>query len=65
MWSLGTRLAEETDKIPKPIVKLGKIPIIHHIIIIISFGFNDFILCAGYKHQKILKYLKIFKILKL
>ena len=29
---LGTRLAEETDKIPKPIVKLGKIPIIHHII---------------------------------
>ena len=62
---LGTRLAEETDKIPKPIVKLGKIPIIHHIINYYKFfGFNDFILCAGYKHQKILKYFKNFQNIK-
>ena len=56
---LGTRLAEETDKIPKPIVKIGKIPIIHHIINYYKFfGFNDFILCAGYKHKKIFEYAK-------
>ena len=29
---LGTRISEETKKIPKPMVKIGKIPIIHHII---------------------------------
>ena len=62
---LGTRLAEETDKIPKPIVKIGKIPIIHHIInYYMLFGFNDFILCAGYKHKKIFDYFKNFKNIK-
>ena len=59
---LGTRLAEETDKIPKPIVKIGNIPIIHHIInYYMSFGFNEFILCAGYKYKKILIIFKNFK----
>lgn len=62
---LGTRLAEETDKIPKPIVKIGKIPIIHHIINYYKFfGFNDFILCAGYKHKKIFEYFKNYKNIK-
>ena len=62
---LGTRLAEETDKIPKPLVKIGKIPIIHHIINYYKyFGFNDFILCAGYKHKKIFEYFTNYKNIK-
>ena len=62
---LGTRLAEETDKIPKPIVKIGKIPIIHHIINYYKFfGFNNFILCAGYKHKKIFEYFRNFQNIK-
>ena len=62
---LGTRLAEETDKIPKPLVKIGKIPIIHHIINYYKyFGFNDFILCAGYKHKKISEYFTNYKNIK-
>ena len=62
---LGTRLAEETDKIPKPIVKIGKIPIILHIINYYKFfGFNEFILCAGYKHKKIFEYFKNYKNIK-
>tara|TARA_B100001123_G_C15257887_1_gene1005410 strand:+ start:124 stop:318 length:195 start_codon:yes stop_codon:yes gene_type:complete len=49
---LGTGLAEETDKIPKPMIKIGNLPIIQHIINYYkSYGFNDFILCAGYKKK--------------
>ena len=47
---LGTRLAEETDIKPKPMVEIGGMPIIWHIMKIYSYyGFNDFIICLGYK----------------
>ena len=47
---LGTRLAEETDVKPKPMVEIGGMPIIWHIMKIYSFyGYNDFIICLGYK----------------
>ena len=54
---LGTRLSEETDKIPKPMVKIGDKPIIWHIMKYFQFyGIDDFILAAGYKKQKIEEY---------
>ena len=47
---LGTRLAEETTMRPKPMVEIGGRPILWHIMKIYSaHGFNDFIICLGYK----------------
>jgi glucose-1-phosphate cytidylyltransferase len=63
---LGTRLTEETKKIPKPMVKIGKLPILIHIMKIYSFyGHKDFIICAGYKYQEIVKFFKNFLDFKL
>ena len=54
---LGSRLQEETVKRPKPLVKIGKKPIIWHIMKIYShYGFNNFIICLGYKGMMIKKY---------
>ncbi|WP_026605483.1 glucose-1-phosphate cytidylyltransferase [Methylobacterium sp. 285MFTsu5.1] len=51
---LGTRLAEETSIRPKPLVEIGGRPILWHIMKIFSSqGFNDFIICAGYKSYMI------------
>jgi glucose-1-phosphate cytidylyltransferase len=47
---LGTRLSEETDIRPKPMVEIGGKPIIWHIMKHYShYGFNEFIVCLGYK----------------
>jgi glucose-1-phosphate cytidylyltransferase len=47
---LGTRLAEETSVRPKPMVEIGGKPILWHIMKIYSaHGFNDFVLCLGFK----------------
>jgi len=47
---LGTRLSEETDIKPKPMVEIGGMPILWHIMKLYShYGFNDFVICAGYK----------------
>jgi glucose-1-phosphate cytidylyltransferase len=47
---LGTRLSEETSVRPKPMVEIGGMPIIWHIMKTYStYGFNDFIVCLGYK----------------
>lgn len=47
---LGTRLAEETNVRPKPMVEIGGMPILWHIMKTYSlYGINDFIICAGYK----------------
>lgn len=55
----GTRLHEETKKIPKPMVKIGHNPILWHIMKIYSYyGFNDFIICCGYKKNIIDEYFK-------
>ena len=54
---LGTRLSEKTYKIPKPLIEIGNIPILIHIMKIYSYyGFNDFIICLGYKGYLIKKY---------
>ncbi len=47
---LGTRLSEETTVRPKPMVEIGGKPILWHIMKIYShFGFNEFVVCLGYK----------------
>ena len=54
---LGTRLNEETTIRPKPMVEIGSEPILWHIMKIYSaHGFNDFIVCAGYKQNMIKDY---------
>ena len=54
---LGTRLSEETDLKPKPMVEIGGKPILWHIMkIYSSFGFNEFIICLGYKGYVIKEY---------
>ena len=54
---LGTRLSEETEIKPKPMVEIGGMPIIWHIMKIFSFyGYNDFVICLGYKGYMIKEY---------
>ena len=53
----GTRIAEYTKKIPKPMVKIGGIPLLTHIMRLFkSYGYDEFIIAAGYKK-------KLFKII--
>jgi glucose-1-phosphate cytidylyltransferase len=55
----GTRLAEYTEKIPKPLVHIGPKPILWHIMkFYASHGHNDFILCLGYKGHLIKEFFK-------
>lgn len=54
---LGTRLSEETEIRPKPMVEIGGMPILWHIMKIYSSqGFNEFIICLGYKGFLIKEY---------
>jgi len=58
----GTRLKEETEYKPKPLVTVGGMPILWHIMKIYShYGFNDFILCLGYKGELIKDYFLNFE----
>ena len=53
----GTRISEESQIKPKPMVELGGMPILWHIMKAYShYGFNDFIICAGYKQHIIKEY---------
>ncbi len=59
---LGTRLSEYTHLIPKPMIKIGNIPMIIHIMNhYIKNGFNEFIIAAGYKNKVIKRYFKNYK----
>jgi glucose-1-phosphate cytidylyltransferase len=54
---LGTRLSEETDLKPKPMIEVGGRPILWHIMKIYSaYGINDFIICCGYRGYLIKEY---------
>ena len=54
---LGTRLSEETDRIPKPMVTIGNWPILWHIMKVYSrHGITDFVICAGYKAHTIVEF---------
>ncbi|MBD5114802.1 MAG: glucose-1-phosphate cytidylyltransferase [Ruminococcaceae bacterium] len=53
----GTRLSEETHSLPKPMVTIGGMPILWHIMKYYSaFGFNEFVICLGYKGFAIKEY---------
>lgn len=53
----GTRLKEETEYIPKPMVNVGNKPILWHIMKIYAhYGFKEFIICLGYKGKMIKEY---------
>jgi len=53
----GTRLSEETGSIPKPMIEIGGKPILWHIMKLYShYGFNDFVICLGYKGYVIKEY---------
>jgi len=59
---LGTRIQEFTKTIPKPMIKLGRFPMLIHIMKhYIKYGYKDFIIAAGYKSEVIKKYFKNFK----
>lgn len=54
---LGTRISEESHLKPKPMIEIGNMPILWHIMKTYSYyGFNDFIICAGYKQYVIKEY---------
>lgn len=54
---LGTRLSEETDLKPKPMVEVGGMPILWHVMKIYSyFGIREFVICLGYKGHCIKEY---------
>jgi glucose-1-phosphate cytidylyltransferase len=53
----GTRISEETDNIPKPMIRIGHKPILWHIMkTYSSYGINEFIICCGYKGYIIKEY---------
>ena len=55
----GTRVSEFTENIPKPLIKVGDKPILHHLIeYYASYGFKDFIFLLGYKGEQIRDYFK-------
>jgi glucose-1-phosphate cytidylyltransferase len=54
---LGTRISEETSTKPKPMIEIGGMPILWHIMKIYSLhGINDFVICCGYKGYMIKEY---------
>ena len=60
----GTRLAEYTSRIPKPMVEVGERPIIQHIMNhYASYGYDEFLLALGYKSEVIKRYFLDFSII--
>src|SRR5688500_14637609 len=58
---VGTRLAEETEVKPKPMVEIGGKPILWHIMKHYSqYGFNDFVVALGYKGEYIKRWMREF-----
>ena len=53
----GSRLSEETYLKPKPMVEVGEAPILWHIMkIYSSYGYDEFVICCGYKGEMIKEY---------
>lgn len=61
----GTRISEESQFKPKPMIELGGMPILWHIMKCYSYyGFNEFIICAGYKQEIIKKWFADYFLIK-
>lgn len=60
----GTRISEESQFKPKPMIEIGGMPIIWHIMKEFShYGFNDFVICAGYKQDYIKKWFRDYSLI--
>lgn len=58
----GIRIRDLSEDLPKPMIPIGNYPIVHHIMTIYSrYGFNDFVLCLGYKSWKFKEYFLNFR----
>jgi glucose-1-phosphate cytidylyltransferase len=58
----GTRISEETDSKPKPMITIGNKPMLEHIMNMYArFGFEDFVIAAGYRSESIFDWVKQFK----
>ena len=54
----GTRISEESHLKPKPMIEIGGMPILWHIMkYYSSYGFNEFVICSGYKQHVIKDFL--------
>lgn len=61
---LGTRISEESQFKPKPMIEIGGMPILWHIMKSYSaYGFNEFIVCAGYKQDYIKKWFRDYSLI--
>ena len=61
---LGTRLSEETDIVPKPMVEIGGNPVLWHIMkTYASFGFREFVIALGYKGDQIKRFMVDYSLL--
>jgi glucose-1-phosphate cytidylyltransferase len=55
----GTRIRDVADDIPKPLIKVGQMPILWHLIgYYASFGYCEFVLCLGYKSETIVDFFR-------
>ena len=60
---LGTRLGEETDHLPKPMVQVGERPILWHIMKIYGhYGLTDFVVCLGHKGSVIRNFFQDYRL---
>lgn len=60
----GTRFSETTNLIPKPLIEIGSYPILWHIMKLYSFhGIKEFIICLGYKGNKIKRYFSEYSVI--
>ena len=58
----GTRIRDISEELPKPMIPIGPYPIVRHIMGIYSrYGFNEFVLCLGYKSWKFKEYFLNFR----
>ncbi|MCX6535397.1 MAG: sugar phosphate nucleotidyltransferase, partial [Actinobacteria bacterium] len=55
----GTRIRDVADDIPKPLIKVGEMPILWHLMgYYANFGFTEFILCLGYKSETVVDFFR-------
>ncbi len=55
----GTRIRDVADDIPKPLIKVGQMPILWHLMsYYASFGYCEFVLCLGYKSETIVDFFR-------
>ena len=61
---MGMRMKENTESIPKPLVPIGERPILWHVMKLYShYGFHDFVICLGYKGERIKEYFTSYRYL--